>query len=305
MPVKVPDNLPAVEVLQNENVFIMTQSRATQQDIRPLRIAILNLMPTKMITEQQLLRVIGNSPLQVDIVLLHTASHTSKNTSPEHLATFYKTFEEVKHLRFDGLIITGAPVETLDFEDVVYWEELRNIMDWANTNVFSTFYICWAAQAGLYHHYGIQKYPLEDKLFGVFPHKVCEKHEKLVRGFDDLFFAPHSRYTELRREDIIKQSDLILLSESDEAGVYLVASRDGRHVFVTGHGEYDPDTLHREYVRDLERDLPIELPKNYFLQDDPSLSPVVKWRAHGNLLYLNWINYYVYQETPYAWTQET
>lgn len=299
MPIKIPDNLPAREVLQNENIFVMDEHRAYHQDIRPLRIAIVNLMPTKITTETQLMRVLGNTALQVEITLLHPETHQSKNTSEEHLKNFYKTFSEVKNEKFDGLIITGAPVEQLDFKDVNYWDELTGIMDWAKHHVFSTFYICWAAQAGLYYHYQIPKYPLPAKMFGVFKHEVRQKYTRLLRGFDDVFWAPHSRYTEVRKEDIEKVPEIELLSDSDEAGVYIVASRDGRHVFVTGHSEYDPLTLKAEYERDISRGLPIAVPKNYYPNDDPAREPLVQWRSHANLLFQNWLNYYVYQETPY------
>lgn len=299
MPIKIPDNLPAFEVLNNENIFVMTEHRAIHQDIRPLRIAIMNLMPEKIATETQILRLIGNSPLQVEVVLLHPKSHTSKNTPQEHLLTFYSHFDEVKDQRFDGLIITGAPVEHMEFEKVDYWDELKQLMDWSLHNVFSTFHICWGAQAGLYHHYGIPKYPLERKMFGVFPHRVNRKYVKLFRGFDDVFYVPHSRHTEVRREDIEKVGELEILSESDEAGVYIVVSRDGRRIFVTGHSEYDPHTLKAEYERDISKGLDIQPPRNYFPEDDPQREPVVKWRGHANLLYANWLNYYVYQETPY------
>lgn len=299
MPIKIPDNLPAREVLQNENIFVMDENRAYHQDIRPLRIAIVNLMPTKITTETQLMRVLGNTALQVEVALLHPETHQSRNTSEEHLKNFYKTFSEVKNDKFDGLIITGAPVEQLDFEAVNYWEELTGIMDWAKHHVFSTFYICWAAQAGLYYHYQIPKYPLPAKMFGVFEHKVCQKYTRLLRGFDDVFLAPHSRHTEIRREDIERVPEIELLANSDDAGVYIVASRDGRHVFVTGHSEYDPLTLKAEYDRDIAKGLPIAVPKNYYPNDDPTREPLVRWRSHANLLFQNWLNYYVYQETPY------
>lgn len=299
MPIKVPDNLPAAEILTNENIFVMTEDRAAHQDIRPLRIAILNLMPTKIVTETQILRLLGNSPLQVEIELLHPRTYTSKNTPEEHMISFYRHFDEIKDEKFDGLIITGAPVEHLDFEEVTYWEELKGIMDWSAHNIFSTFFLCWAAQAGLYHLYGIRKYPLPDKKFGVFSHKVNKKNVKLLRGFDDEFYAPHSRHTEVRREDIEKVPELEILAESPEAGVYLVASKDGRQVFVSGHSEYDPQTLKCEYDRDVCRGLDITIPKNYFPDDDPAKDPLVKWRGHANLLFANWLNYYVYQETPY------
>lgn len=299
MPVKVPDTLPAKDILQKENIFVMGEKRALHQDIRPLRIAILNLMPTKIETETQLCRLVGNSPLQVDITLLHMNSHESKNTPSEHLLAHYQTFEQVQDEKFDGLIVTGAPVEHLEFEQVDYWRELQAIMDWSEEHAFSTFYICWAAQAGLYHRYGIPKYPLPAKMFGVFPHRVLVQHEKLLRGFDDEFLAPHSRHTEIRREDIQQVEDIHILAESPEAGVYLVASRDGRRVYVTGHSEYDPLTLKREYDRDVGKGLPIHVPKNYYPQDDPQRAPLVRWRGHANLLYTNWLNYAVYQTTPY------
>jgi len=299
MPIKIPDSLPAYETLAGENIFVMTEHRAIHQDIRPLRIAILNLMPTKIVTETQILRLIGNSSLQVEVVLLHPKSHTSKNTPEEHLLNFYKHFDDVKDERFDGLIITGAPVEDLEFEEVDYWDELKRIMDWSIHNVFSTFHICWGAQAGLYHHYCIPKYPLDRKMFGVFPHTINRKYVKLFRGFDDVFYVPHSRHTEVRRSDIEKVLELEVLSESEESGVYIVMSRDGRQVFVTGHSEYDPLTLKSEYDRDKSKGLDIQIPKNYYPDDDPSKEPVVKWRGHANLLYVNWLNYYVYQETPY------
>lgn len=303
MPVKIPDNLPAKEILTKENIFVMDESRALHQDIRPLRIAILNLMPTKIITETQILRVLSNSPLQVDITLLHPETHKSKNTSEEHLTAFYQTFSQVKGEKFDGMIITGAPVEHLEFTEVTYWNELNEIMDWVVHNVTSTLYICWGAQAGLYHHFGIPKYALPKKLFGVFPHRVTKSNTKLLRGYDDEFYAPHSRYTEVRREDIEQVPELEILAESNEAGVYIVATRDGRHIFVTGHSEYDPLTLKSEYDRDVAKGIPIELPKNYFPDNDPTKPPVVKWRAHAHLLFSNWLNYYVYQETPYDLSQ--
>ncbi len=299
MPVKIPDSLPAKEILESENIFVMGEQRAQHQDIRPLHIAILNLMPTKIETETQLCRLVGNSPLQVDITLLHPASYQSKNTPSEHLVAHYTTFGEVKDRKFDGLIITGAPVEHLPFEEVEYWDELQEIMAWSETNVFSTFHICWGAQAGLYSRYGIPKYPLPDKMFGVFQHHVVKCNEKLLRGFDDEFLAPHSRHTEVRRYDLEKVQELKILAESEEAGIYIAASKDGRQVYVTGHSEYDPLTLKREYDRDAGKGLPIGVPKNYFPHDDPSREPEVHWRAHANLLYSNWLNYYVYQSTPY------
>jgi homoserine O-succinyltransferase len=299
MPIKVPDNLPAKEVLAQENIFLIDESRAYHQDIRPLKIVILNLMPTKETTETQILRLLGNSPLQVEFTLLHPATHTSKNTSAEHLATFYKTFEEIKNQAFDGMIITGAPVETLNFEEVNYWDELCEIMDWSKENVTSTLHICWGAQAGLYHHYGVPKYDLSCKMFGVFPHTINTRNVKLLRGFDEMFFVPQSRHTEVKHDDIAKVDDLIILSESEEAGVYLVASKGGKFIFATGHSEYDPETLKLEYDRDINKGLEIAVPKNYFPNDDPKRQPLSTWRAHASLLFANWLNYYVYQETPY------
>ncbi len=302
MPIRIPDNLPAVETLNSENIFVMSEDRAYHQDIRPLKIAILNIMPTKITTETQLLRLLGNTPLQVEIVLLHPASHLSKNTPEEHLETFYKTFDEIQGEHFDGLIITGAPVEQMPFEDVNYWEELKRIMDWSKKNVYSTLHICWGAQAGLYYHYGVPKRDLSKKMFGVFEHTKIKEHVKLLRGFDDVFFVPHSRHTEITHDDVAMVDKLEILAESKEAGVYLVASKDGRHIFATGHSEYDPYTLKLEYERDVEKGMDIEVPKNYFPGDDPTKEPIVRWRGHGNLLFLNWLNYYVYQETPYDLT---
>lgn len=299
MPIKIPDHLPAKEILQNENIFVMDETVAFHQDIRPLRIAIMNLMPTKETTETQILRLIGNTPLQVEFVLLHPKSHTSKNTSAEHLEQFYKTFDDVRNERFDGLIITGAPVETLDFEDVNYWDELRQIMNWSRENVTSTLHICWAAQAGLYHHFGVPKYSLDEKIFGVFTHIVSTQNVKLLRGFDEMFFVPQSRHTEFRKEDIEKYPELEILSESPEAGVYIVATKDGKQIFVTGHSEYDACTLKYEYDRDINKGMKIDVPKNYYPNDDPTKPPLVSWRAHANLLFSNWLNYYVYQETPF------
>lgn len=299
MPVIIPDTLPAKETLNNENIFVMGENRAIHQDIRPLKIAILNLMPTKIATETQLLRLLGNSPLQVEITLLRTATHESKNTPGEHLLAFYQTIDDVADQRFDGLIITGAPVENLPFEAVDYWQELTAIMEWRKHHAFATFYICWGAQAGLYHHFGVPKYPLPEKMFGVFPHRVNHPTLPLFRGFDDVFYAPHSRHTEVRRADIEQVPELEILSESDEAGVYIVATRDGRQVFVTGHSEYDPLTLKSEYDRDVRLGLPIQIPRNYYPDDDPTRTPQVRWRGHSNLLYVNWLNYYVYQETPF------
>jgi len=302
MPIKVPDHLPAKEILIKENIFVMDETVAFHQDIRPLRIAILNLMPTKETTETQLLRLLANTPLQVEFVLLHPKTHTSKNTPAEHLSMFYKTFDDICDEKFDGMIITGAPVEQMDFEEVNYWEELKQIMDWTTENVTSTLHICWAAQAGLYHHYNIPKYPLEEKVFGVFPHYISEKNVKLTRGFDEIFYVPQSRHTEIRKEDILKVDELSILSESPETGVYIVATKDGKRIFVTGHSEYDADTLKWEYERDLKKGLKISMPKNYYPNDDPSQPPRVTWRAHANLLFFNWLNYYVYQETPFDWS---
>ncbi len=299
MPVKIPNTLPARVILENENVFVMGEERAQHQDIRSLRVAILNLMPTKIATETQLLRLLGNSALQVDVTLLHTATYESKNTDTDHLLNHYLTFEDVKNEKFDGLIITGAPVEQMDFEEVNYWPELTRIMDWAETNVYSAFYICWGAQAGLYHRYGIPKYDLPRKMFGVFEHRILHATERLLRGFDDIFLAPHSRHTEIRRTDVEKVDDLQILAESDEAGIYIAASKDGRHIFVTGHSEYDPLTLKSEYDRDVNKGLPIHVPKNYYPGNDPAKNPHVRWRGHANLLYSNWLNYYVYQVTPF------
>jgi len=299
VPIKIPDRLPAAKVLNNENIFVMFEDRAYHQDIRPLNIAILNLMPTKITTETQILRLLGNSPLQVNAVLLRPKNHNSKNTPEEHLMTFYKYSEDIKNQKFDGMIITGAPVELLEFREVDYWDELEEIMDWSVHNVFSTLYLCWGAQAGLYHHYGIPKYPLKKKMFGVFPHSLNGKNVKLFRGFDDVFYVPHSRHTEIRRSDIDKVPDLQILSESEEAGVYIVASKDERKIFVTGHSEYDALTLKSEYDRDIAKGLDTKVPRNYYPDDNPSLRPIVKWRSHANLLFSNWLNYYVYQETPY------
>ena len=299
MPIKIQNDLPAKKVLTNENIFVMTHARAMKQDIRPLKILILNLMPTKVVTETQLLRMLSNTPLQVEIDLIHTASHESKNTSKEHLLSFYKTFDEVKENKYDGMIITGAPVENMDFEDVDYWPELAEIMDWTIKNVTSTFHICWAAQAALYHHYGVPKYPLDKKMFGIFEHKVVRKNTKLLRGYDEKFLAPHSRHTEVRREDIIKVPELSIQAESDKAGVYIVTTKGGKQIFVTGHAEYDAETLHLEYMRDVDKGLDIEMPYNYYPNNKVTKNPPVTWRAHAHLLYTNWLNYFVYQETPY------
>lgn len=299
MPIKIPNALPAREILTSENIFVMDEDRAIHQDIRPLRIAILNLMPTKIATETQLLRLLGNTPLQVEIALMRTGSHQSKNTPEEHLQAFYRTFEEMKHEKYDGFIVTGAPVEHLPFEEVDYWGELQEIIEWSKQNVYSTFFICWGAQAALYHQYGIPKYPLPRKMFGVFEHTFSRRNVPLLRGFDDVFYAPHSRHTEIRREDILRIPDLEILSESPRAGVYIVARRDGRQIFVTGHSEYDPLTLKYEYERDVALGLPIHVPENYYPNDDPTCAPVVRWRGHSSLLFANWLNYYVYQVTPY------
>lgn len=299
MPVNIPKTLPARAILEQENVFVMSQERAEKQDIRPLRVAILNLMPTKIQTETQLLRLLGNTSLQVEVTLLHTATHESKNTDAEHLLNHYDTFEGVRNQKFDGMVITGAPVETLPFDDVDYWPELRKIMDWADTNVYSTFYVCWGAQAGLYHRYGVPKYALPKKMFGVFEHNNLAPTEKLMRGFDDIFLAPHSRHTEIRREDLERVPEIQILSESQDAGIYMVGTRDGRHIFITGHSEYDPLTLKAEYDRDVKKGLPINIPRNYFPNDDPSKPPQVRWRGHASLLFANWLNYYVYQVTPF------
>lgn len=299
MPIKVPDNLPAKEILSRESIFIMNESRAFHQDIRPLRIIVLNLMPKKQETEVQLLRLLSNSPLQVDITLLRMESHISKNTSMDYLSTFYKVFSEIKDKKTDGMIITGAPIEQLEYEEITYWEELSEIMEWTKTNVTSTLHICWGAQAGLYYHYKIPKYNLNKKIFGVFEHTKVYNHYDLLRGFDDVFYVPHSRHTEIRREDIEKIEDLEILSESKESGVYIVASKDGKRIFVTGHSEYDSNTLKNEYLRDKNKGLNIEIPKNYFKDDNPENEPIVKWKSHSNLLFNNWLNYYVYQITPY------
>ena len=300
MPIKIPDYLPAKEILTQENIFVMLESRAYKQDIRPLKIVILNLMPTKETTETQLLRLIGNTPLQVDVTLLHPATHLSKNTSAEHLSSFYKTFEEIEQEQFDGMIITGAPVEQMEYEDVTYWEELCRIMEWSKENVTSTLHICWAAQAGLYHHYGVPKVALSNKCFGVFPHYLTRDNVRLTRGFDEIFMVPQSRHTEVRKEDIEKVQGLEILSESSESGVYLITSQDGRQIFVTGHSEYDPLTLKWEYDRDISKGMDMDLPVNYYPNDDPTQTPYSTWRSHANLLFSNWLNYYVYQETPFV-----
>ncbi|URZ16262.1 homoserine O-acetyltransferase MetA [Clostridium felsineum] len=299
MPIKIPDNLPAAKTLNEENIFFMHENRAYHQDIRPLNILIVNLMPTKIITETQILRLIGNSPIQVNPTFIHTQTHKSQNTSEEHLIKFYETFEDIKNYKFDGMIVTGAPVETLTFEEVDYWDELCKIFDWSVTNVTSTIHICWGAQAGLYHHYKIPKHRLNEKIFGVFEHHLNEKNIKLTRGFDEKFYAPHSRHTYVKKEDIENNPNIRILAESDEAGAYIVASKNGKNIFVMGHAEYDSDTLNQEYLRDKNQGMDIKLPKNYFKDDDPEKGPMVTWRGHANLLFSNWLNYYVYQETPF------
>ena len=299
MPIKIPNALPAREILENENIFVMPETRARTQEIRPLRIALLNLMPTKIVTETQLSRLLGNTPLQVELELVQVSSHKSKNTSEEHMLAFYKPFYEIEDQYYDGMIITGAPVELLPFEEVSYWEELCRIMEWTKTHVHSTFHICWGAQAALYYHYGIDKVALDKKMFGVFPHKVVYKNPILLRGFDDVFYVPHSRHTAIRREDVEAVPEIKILAESEEAGLYAMCTKGGKQVFITGHSEYDPDTLKREYFRDKNNGLPIEVPKNYFPDDDDTRDPIVRWRGHANLLYSNWLNYMVYQSTPY------
>lgn len=301
MPVNIPSNLPAVEVLKKENVFVMEQESASHQDIRPLRIAIVNIMPVKPTTETQLIRQLSNSPLQVEIDLIHMAEHQSKNTPREHLDSFYKTFDQIKGQKYDGLIITGAPIELIKFEEVDYWDSLKEIMAWSKDNVTSTLHICWGAQAGLYYHYGIGKRPLDKKMFGVFWHQVNDQKCLLTRGFDDRFLAPHSRHTGLDRQNIINNKNLKLISDSEEAGPYIVISQDNKQVFVTGHSEYDALTLKDEYERDIKKGLEINIPRNYLPDDDPSMMPVMLWRAHANLLFTNWLNYYVYQQTPFDW----
>ena len=299
MPIQIPNNLPAASILQDENIFVMSENRAITQDIRPLEIVVLNLMPTKIVTETQLSRLLGNTPLQVRLELMHTKTHIAKNTAQEHLLTFYKTFDELKDRKFDGMVITGAPVENLPFEEVDYWQELCEIMEWSKTHVHSTFHICWGAQAGLYYHYGVDKHPLEEKLFGVFEHTRDYPRSILLRGFDDVFWAPHSRHTTVFREEIEAVSELKILASSEDAGVYAIMSKRGRHIFVTGHSEYDPDTLEKEYLRDKNAGLPIAVPRNYYPNDDDTQAPIVRWRGHANLLFSNWLNYFVYQTTPY------
>lgn len=299
MPLRLPDKLPAIEFLKHENIFVLGDERANSQDIRPLRIVVLNLMPLKITTETDLIRLLSNSPLQLDVQFMKVKAHTSKNTPVEHMQAFYRDFEKMADEKFDGMIITGAPVEHLEYEQVNYWEEVSGIFDWARTHVTSTLYICWAAQAGLYHHYGVPKYALPEKMFGIFPQTPLCPSLPIFRGFDDVFYMPHSRHTELRREDILAVPELSLIAESPQSGVGMVMARGGREIFITGHSEYSPYTLDTEYKRDLGKGLPIKMPLNYYRNDDPSQPPLVTWRAHGNLLFQNWLNYYVYQETPY------
>ncbi|MBF9017314.1 MULTISPECIES: homoserine O-succinyltransferase [unclassified Oceanispirochaeta] len=299
MPVRIPDKLPATDILSNENIFVMTETRAMHQDIRPLKILILNLMPVKITTETHLLRLLSNSPLQLEVDLIQPVTHTSRNTPQEHLQVFYKTFNEISDYKYDGMIVTGAPVETLEFEEVNYWDEIVSILEWSKTNVTSTLHICWGAQAGLYYHHGVKKHPIKTKMSGVFCHNVNDRKVPLVRGFDDNFLAPHSRHTEVRREDIENIPGLNIVSESEEAGIYIVTSNEGKNIFVTGHSEYDPLTLKEEYERDLAKGMEPIVPRNYFPDDNPELPPAVSWRSHANLLFSNWLNYYVYQVTPY------
>lgn len=299
MPIVIPNTLPAYSTLTNENIFVMGETRALNQDIRPIKIAIVNLMPTKIETETQLLRLIGNTPLQIEVTLINTATYQSKNIGKDHLGSFYTTFEKVKDQKFDGMIITGAPIETLDFEKVTYWKELTQIMEFSKTNVTSTFHICWGAQAGLYYHYGINKREVEKKIFGIFEHYTNEKKIRLLRGFDDTFYAPHSRYTESIPESIESNSNLEILARSKDAGIYLLMDKSGKHIFATGHSEYDIGTLDGEYRRDIEKGIDIDIPKNYYSNNDPNKKPIMKWRSHATLLFINWLNYYVYQETPY------
>lgn len=303
MPIKIPNELPAVKTLTEENIFVMTETRAITQDIRPLKLVLLNLMPTKIDTETQFSRLLGNTPLQIELELIHTKTHKSKNTSEEHMLAFYKTFDDIKDKNFDGMVITGAPVEQMEFEEVSYWDELCEIMEWSKTHVQSTLHICWGAQAGLYYHFGIKKYPLSKKLFGVFPHIVERKSSILFRGFDDVFMVPHSRHTTVKREDIEAEPRLKLLSTSEKAGVYAAMTEGGRQIFITGHSEYDPRTLEKEYLRDKNAGLPISVPENYYPDDDDTQPPHVSWRSHANLLFSNWLNYFVYQTTPYDITQ--
>ncbi|HJF42715.1 homoserine O-acetyltransferase MetA [Coprobacter fastidiosus] len=299
MPLNLPSRLPAVEILKSENIFVMDSQQASTQDIRPLRIVILNLMPLKITTETDLIRLLSNTPLQIEVDFLKISGHISKNTPVEHMMTFYKDFSTLRNENYDGMIITGAPVEQMPFEEVDYWKEVSEIFDWARTHVTSTLYICWAAQAGLYHFYGVPKYPLPQKMFGIFKHKVYDHQNPIFRGFDDEFYVPHSRHTEVRKSDIEKVPELTLLSESEESGVYMVMARGGREFFITGHSEYSPYTLDTEYRRDLDKGLPIEMPLNYYRNNDPKEGPLVRWRGHANLLFSNWLNYFVYHQTPY------
>ncbi|MDR1679871.1 MAG: homoserine O-succinyltransferase [Prevotellaceae bacterium] len=299
MPLNIPDKLPAIELLKEENIFVMDSTHASAQDIRPLKIAFLNLMPIKIDTETDLIRVLSNTPLQVELEFIKLRSHVSKNTPIDHMVAFYTDFSEIKKHKFDGLIVTGAPIERFEYEEVTYWDELKEVFDWARTNVTSSLFICWGAQAAMYHYYGVPKYLLDKKMFGVFEHSIAEPLHPIFRGFDDVFYAPHSRYTEVHREDIDRVPELTVLSESPEAGVYMVVARGGREFFVTGHAEYSPYTLDIEYRRDLAKNLPIEIPRNYYRNNDPTQAPVVRWRSHANLLFTNWLNYFVYQETPY------
>jgi len=299
MPLKLPDKLPAIDLLKSENIFVLADSRANSQDIRPLRIVVLNLMPLKITTETDLIRILSNSPLQLEIQFMKVKAHTSKNTPIEHMKAFYRDFELMRNEKFDGMIITGAPVEHLDYHEVTYWDEISEIFAWARTHVTSTMYICWAAQAGLYYHYGVPKYPLPQKMFGIFPQYISDNTLPIFRGFDDVFYMPHSRHTEIRKEDILKVPELTLIAESPMSGVSIVMAREGREIFITGHSEYSPNTLDTEYKRDLGKGLPIQKPYNYYKNDDPAQGPLVTWRAHGNLMFQNWLNYYVYQETPY------
>lgn len=305
MPIRVQNDLPVKEILEQENIFVMDETRAMQQDIRPLKVGLLNLMPLKEDTELQILRSLSNTPLQVDVIFVNVSSHESKNTSTSHLNKFYVPFSDIKNQRFDGFIITGAPVEKMPFEEVDYWEELKEIMEWTKTHVTSTLHLCWGAQAGLYYHYGIDKVPLDAKMFGVFPHRVKNRKTPLVRGFDDIFLAPHSRHTTVPKEAIAKEERLIILAESEEAGVFLTMAEEGKQIFVMGHPEYDRVTLHNEYMRDKGKGLEIALPKNYYPNDDCENKPLLNWRAHANNLYSNWIDYYVYQNTPYDWTNDS
>ena len=299
MPLNLPNNLPAIELLKQESIFVIDNERASSQDIRPLKIAVVNLMPIKITTETDLIRLLSNTPLQIELDFIKLKSHTSKNTPIEHLQMFYKDFDAIKDTKYDGMIITGAPVEKFEFEDVTYWNEITTIFDWARHHVTSTLYICWAAQAGLYHFYNVPKYELDAKMFGVFKHTVSDKTNPIFRGFDDEFFVPHSRHTEVRREDIEKVSEIKIISESQDAGVYMVMARGGREFFITGHSEYAPNTLDDEYKRDVNKGLDIHVPDNYYRNDDPTQGPIVRWRSHANLLFTNWLNYFVYQETPY------